>query len=306
MYKIKINLKGTLIGITDKSNNITWSSSADTLGDELDFDSLYDIEEGTQIGLFNDSGMIYVGITVKKTEKKFENNYTCIDLAWYLNKSKITMQFNNVDAKTAIETLCRSNNIRCNICAMSTKINKIYKAQEISSIIDDILDQVNKETGKEYIKEMDVITFKIVEATKLKITPSIVIGKDVSLESSIEDMKNSIKIYSNDENNNNVYSWVADQESIAKYGLLQEEQTIDDKNLSQATHIADNFIEKNNKIFKTLSFTALDINDMDIIKANRYIKVTLKDFGIDNWVKIKSVKHTFKNNNHQIDLEFDI
>lgn len=308
MYKLYMTYNGLFKDITNYCNNMTLTSSADTLGDEFSFDSIININEGNQIGLENvDNNLVYVGVIVKSTKKKFTNNYTAIDLGWYLNKSKITMQFNNVNASTAIERLCIANNIRYNIVPMSTNINKIYKTQEISSIMNDILDQVNKETGKEYIKEMDITILKVLEATQLKITPSIVIGKEVTLDTSIEDMKNKCVIQSSDENSTTIYAVAQDTNAQSIYGLLQDYETIDDKDQSQAQNIANNNLQKYNKITKSLSFTVLDINDNDdIIKANRYIKITLTDFGIDDWIKIKSTKHTWKNNNHQIDLEFDI
>lgn len=308
MCKLYMTYNGLFKDITDYCNNITLTSNADTLGDEFTFDSLININEGNQIGLENtDNNLVYVGVIVKSTKKKFTNSYTAIDLGWYLNKSKITMQFNNVNASTAIERLCIANNIRYDIAPMTTNINKIYKAEEISSAMNDILDQVNKETGKEYIKEMDITTFKVFEATQLKIIPSIVIGKEVTLDSSIEDMKNKCVIQSSDENSTTIYAVAEDTNSQGIYGLLQDYETIDDKDQSQAQNIAKNNLKKYNKITKNLSFTVLNTNDNDdLIKANRYIKITLTDFGIDDWIKIKSAKHTWKNNNHQIDLEFDI
>lgn len=308
MYKLYMTFNGLFKDITSYCNNMALTSSADTLGDEFTFDSPININEGNQIGFENiDNNLIYVGVIIKATRKKFINSYTAVDLAWYLNKSKITMQFNNVNASTAIERLCIANNIRYNITPMTTNINKIYKAEEISSAMNDILDQVNKETGKEYIKEMDVTIFKVFEATQLKITPSIVIGKEITLDSSIEDMKNKCVIQSSDENSTTIYAVAQDTNSQNLYGLLQDYETIDDKDQSQAQNIANNNLKKYNKITKNLSFTVLNTNDNDdLIKANRYIKITLADFGIDDWIKIKSAKHTWKNNNHQVDLEFDI
>ncbi|MFL0251247.1 hypothetical protein ACJDT4_12495 [Clostridium neuense] len=304
-YKLYATYNDLLYDITNRCNNMSWSSDKDTLAVQLDFDSIVNMEEGTQVGIENvDNNLIYMGILFKKTQKKFENAYTCMDFAFYL-KNKTTIQFNNVSASDAIQQLCNKFNIELEIDSIATKINKIYKAQEASSIIDDILTQAENETGQEYIKEMNVTTLVIKKLEETKITPKIIIGSDVSLESSIENMKNSIIVQSNDENDNTIYAAYKDDNSIEKYGLLQEVQTIDSKNKSQASQIAKNFILKNNKVFKNLSFSAVALNDADEIKANRMMNIILADFNISTWLRIKSVKHTLKNNLHELSLEFD-
>lgn len=305
MYGLYVIYGNQWVNIISKCNNFAWSSDSDTLATQFTFDSILNMEEGTKLAWKSDNKLIIGGTIIKKTQKKFENSYTAIDYGWYTNKNKTTIQFNNVSASTAINQLMQSFNLRKNICSIATNINKIYKAQEISSIIDDILKQSMDETGIEYIKEMIEYTLTISNLTDMKISPKLLFGKDISVDSSIEDMKNKCIIQSNDEKDNTIYAVSQDDWSIKRYGLLQEIQTIDSKNQSQAAQIAKNFILKNNKISKTLNLPTKVVNNVagaDDIKANRMINIVLPGFNINDWIRIKSAAHKVNSTGHTVDL----
>lgn len=305
MYGLYVIYGTEWVNIVSKCNNFAWSSDSDTLGTQFTFDSILDMQEGTKFAWKNDNKLIIGGVLIKKTQKQFVNSYTGIDYAWYLNKNKTTIQFNNVSASTAINQLMQQFNLRKNVCSIATNINKIYKAQEVSSIIDDILSQATAETGIDYIKEMIEYTLTISKLSDMKIAPKLLFGSDISVDSSIEDMKNKIIVQSNDENDNTIYAISKNDWSIQRYGLLQEIQTIDSKNKSQASQIATNFILKNNKISKTLSLNVVGIDGADDIKANRMIQINLPNFGINDWIRIKSANHKVTSTSHTIDLSLD-
>ncbi|KOF56817.1 hypothetical protein AGR56_09140 [Clostridium sp. DMHC 10] len=308
MYGLYVIYGTEWVNVISKCNNFAWSSDADTLATEFTFDSLLNMEEGTKFAWKNDTRLIIGGTIIKKTQKKFVNSYTGIDYGWYTNKNKTTIQFNNVSASTAINQLMQQFNLRKNVCPIATNINKIYKAQEVSSIIDDILKQATDETGIEYIKEMIEYTLTISKLSDMKIAPKLLFGSDISVDSSIEDMKNKCIIQSNDENDNAIYAISKNDDSIARYGLLQEIQTIDSKNQSQAYQIARNFILKNNKISKTLNLSTKIIDNVegaDDIKANRMINIVLSSFGINDWIRIKSAAHKVNSKGHTVDLTLD-
>ncbi|HEY5582930.1 MAG TPA: hypothetical protein VIK78_00340 [Ruminiclostridium sp.] len=293
------NLFAKNIDILPKSNNISWSSDIDTLGTELSFDSLYDLSEGTIVNLYIDGVECFRTITIKKSEGKFSYNYTCLDFSFYL-KNEVIKQFNSVSASNAITSLLSEYGIKSRVVNIPTKIKKIYKDEAISSIIDDILEQAETEQGITYFKEMQVNTLVINKLADMKITPTILIGKEITINSSIEELKNKILIVSSGENSNSILATVQDTSSQSKFGLLQQIESVDDKNVAQAKNIASNLLKANNKIFKDTSFDVLGIKYAEAIKANRLIQ--LKVGKLDGWYRIKSASHNLSNGKHTVNI----
>lgn len=299
MYNLYVNG----IDILPKSNNISWSSDKDTLGADLSFDSLYNIAEGAVVSLYINNKEYLRAIIVKKSEHKFTYSYTAFDYSFYL-KNEVIKQFNDVSASSAIISLLREYGIANNIVNISTRINKIYKDQSISSIIDDILDQAEQEQGIKFFKEMQVDTVVINRLSDMKITPKILIGKDITINSSIEDMKNKILIVSNSEDNNSILAVAEDTSSQGYYGLLQEIETVEDMNIAQAKNIASNLLSAKNKIFKDTTLNVLGIKNAETIKANRLIEVNIGS-KLSGWYSIKSASHNLSNKKHTVSISLE-
>lgn len=297
MYKLFANK----INILPKSNSISWSSDIDTLGNELSFESLIDLNEGTIVSLYINNKEYLRTIIVKKSSGKFSFSYTCFDFSWYL-KNEVIKQFNSVSANKAISSLLTEYGIKNKIVSIPTKINKIYKDEAISTIIDDILEQAEKDQGTKYFKEMQIDTLVISKLQDMKISPKILIGKDITINSSIEELKNKIIIVSGGESNK-ILATVGDKTSQSRYGLLQSVESVDDKNVSQAKNIANNLLKSSNKIFKDTSFDILGIKDAETIKANRLIN--LKIDKLNGWYRIKSAQHTLANNKHTVNISLE-
>ena len=72
----------------------------------------------------------------------YRNKYTVCDFGWYLNKSKETYQFNNMNAKKAVIRLCSDFNIPIDtIPELNTSITQIYIDKCIYDILSDILEK---------------------------------------------------------------------------------------------------------------------------------------------------------------------
>jgi hypothetical protein len=305
MYYLYTLYNNNWVNILPKSNNLSWSNDEDTLSVELSFESIYDLPEGTHAVLKNENNQVFQGILVKKSKKKFVNSYTCFDMGFYLNKNELIKQFNNISASNVITQLCNDLGINSDITNISTNINKIYKDQSAASIIDDILEQSQNELGIKYVKEIEGYTLKIRPLTDLKITPKILIGKDIAVNSSIETMKNSVLVVSGDDENLSLEATAKDTQNIAKYGLLQEVISIDADNISQARNVASNYLSENNKIFKDTSLNLVAISGGDDIKANRLIEINIPSMGLNGWYKIKSASHNLTNNHHKVDITLE-
>lgn len=324
-YNIFIVKGLEIYDISEFVSNITWSDSIDTLGMQLDFNVVvsndryfpkFSVEVGDIVILRNEFE-IFRGIIVTKNFNGIsEVGITAFDFCFYLNKSKIIKQFNSINASLAISQLCSEVNIKVgSIDSMRSLIKHIYYNKTIAEIIEDILEQETQETGKKYIKEMQGDSFYIFERTAKPITatfkPAINIEPfDVTLAIgnlsktlSIEEMKNSIMIISGDEKSVRVLAIAKDEAGIQKYGLLQEVESIDDKDKNKVQNIADNKLKELNKIKESLNITLLGDNRA---RAGRVLSLIEENTNINGKYLIKSCNHSISGGNHTMTLELEM
>jgi len=298
MYKLIYNG----IDILPKSNNLSWENDIDTLGIMLSFDSLYNVPVGAIISLYINNKEYTRGIIVDKTESVFAYSYLSHDYSFYL-KNEVIKQF-NTSASNAIVSLLNEFGIKNKIVSIPTRINKIYKDESIADIIEDILEQAEKDQGIKYIKEMQIDTVVIEKLEDMKITPKILIGKDITINSSIEDMRNKILITSGSGDNIGIITTAQNKASQMQYGILQEVEVLDDKDIAQSKSIAENLLIAKNRIFKEAIIPLLGVKDAETIKANRLIELNV-DTKLKGWYRIKSASHELTNSKHTVNIELE-
>ncbi len=275
------------------------------------------IDCGDKILLTKDSKTVFQGIiTDKNISGIFEESFTAFDFAFYLNKSKIIKQFNNINGSGAISSVCSEQGIVLGeVPNLSTNINHIYFENTIAEIIDDILEQCNKETGKIYYKEVLEDKLYIFEKGTKVINPTYKmavnvatinaldeIGLNFSKGYSIADLKNKVTIITQNEKEAQVIATKEDNKNIEKYGLLHHIESVDEKDINQATNIADNKLKELNIIKETLSLELLgDIT----IKAGRVLNINNEDIGISGKFNIISSNHSIENGVHKTSIEIE-
>ena len=275
------------------------------------------IDCGDKILLTKDSKTVFQGIiTDKNISGIFEESFTAFDFAFYLNKSKIIKQFNNINGSGAISSVCSEQGIVLGeVPNLSTNINHIYFENTIAEIIDDILEQCNKETGKIYYKEVLEDKLYIFEKGTKVINPTYKmavnvatinaldeIGLNFSKGYSIADLKNKVTIITQNEKETQVIATKEDNKNIEKYGLLHHIESLDEKDINQATNIANNKLKELNTIKETLSLELLgDIT----IKAGRVLNINNEDIGISGKFNIISSNHSIENGVHKTSIEIE-
>lgn len=275
------------------------------------------IDCGDKTLLTKDNKTVFQGIiTDKSVNGIFEESFTAFDFAFYLNKSKTIKQFNNINGSGAIASVCSEQGIAIGeIPTLSTNINHIYFDNTISEIIDDILAQCSNETGKIYYKEVledKLYIFergtKIIKPTyKMAVNVASVnvldeIGQNFSKGYSIADLKNKVTIITQNEKEARVIATKEDNKNIEKYGLLHHIESVDEKDINQATNIANNKLKELNKIKETLSLELLgDIT----IKAGRVLNINNQDIGINGNFNIISTNHTIESGIHKTNIEIE-
>lgn len=193
MYRLVVNNQD----IIKDSNTISWGGDTDNIGSQLTFDSIKEIPTGTVIQLFNDSLEIFRGIAFKPIQRRWTWSYTCQDYSFYLKNNKISVkQFYNIRADEAIKSLAGEAYLTCVIADIPTQISKTYVNTTMAQIIDDILDQAQSDQGTTYFKEIEGNVLYVRKLSEMKITPRLILPKDIDIEMSMENMKNKITVTS--------------------------------------------------------------------------------------------------------------
>lgn len=188
---------------------------------------------------------------------------------------------------------------------ITTNIAKIYKDMTLSAIIDDILTQAELELGYKYVKEMINETLYIRKQAEYKIFPKFILSNDLTINSSIEDMKNRVLVVSSDEKNNKILATASDAKSINNHGALQEVLTVDAKDISKAKNIATTFLKANNKVFRDTSLPVVILEGGAELRANRSIYIPYKNKGLVGWFNIKSVSCKLENEQMKADISIE-
>ncbi len=273
------------------------------------------IDQG-DIVILRNKNEIFRGIIVSKNYNGVQEiSYTAFDFCFYLNKSKVIKQFNNINASAAIQQLCTELNIKVgSIAPMSTLVTHIYYDSTVADIIDEILEQENKETGKIYLKEMQGDSFYVFERTsrpiEARFKPTFNIAEfDIGLAISepartlsIEDMKNSILIISEDEKSVRILAEAKDKDGINKYGLLQDIESVDDTDKNKVRNIAQNKLNELNRINETVSVSLLGNDD---VRAGRVLNLSNESVGIAGNYLVKSCSHNISGGIHTMSAELE-
>lgn len=317
---------GKKYNITKLIQNLSWNDDLETLGTKLNFVfarnrsdsdfSKFDILEiGDKSILNNGENEIFRGIITDVDWGRYQKTVTAFDYAFYLNQSKTVKQFYKIAASDAIKKLCKEFDVDIGeIISIKTKITTIYKDKTIAEIIKDVLAQAEKELGTKYRLEMREGKLYIQKYIDITIKPTYqpyenaktfevvkAIG-DIGKSESIQELRNSILVYSDNEKPKKIREPSQDTESIKKYGLLQEILIVDKKNQSQASTIAKNKLKELNKISTDISITCLG---NDLLRAGRIIEITDNSFNLKGKFLIKSSSHTYNNSIHKASLTLE-
>ena len=310
--KLYVARNKKMVDVSKSCGEITWNDGIDSLGVQLTFSTNnFDLRVGDYFQLKKDNTLITDGIAVTCDRGFYNNIINVFDFAWYLNESEEVIQFKNISCKKAISSLLDKYSIKIGAVALpDIYFSYLYKDKKISEIIKHILSIVSAQTGKKFRMEMRQGKFYIEEYSDLIVDPQYknainlaamksldYIGTDFGYSESIESMKNKVVIVSNDEKSNAIIESVEDADSISRYGLLQEVETIDDEDISKAKNIAKNMLSDLNRITEDISINILgDVN----LRSGRYVNIENNFFA--GKFLIKNTSHSYNNGIHKTSL----
>ncbi|WP_270445730.1 hypothetical protein [Fusobacterium varium] len=306
--------EGTTYDLTEITGNVVLNTSMDTLGASLTFDlarNYYDINFATSekisvgdVIVLSNEKELFKGIVLDITTTKFTKNIKCLDYCFYLNKNKILKQFEEISASNAINQLLQEVKAPIGtISSVATSISKMYNNNTVAEIINDILEQVNNELGTKYLIEFEDNKFNIIPFKKINVQFRYKKTTDESVTESILEMKNSVLVVSNEQDDAEILATAKDEENIEKYGRLQEIISVSpDEDEAKVRNIAKIKLKELNKIFKTVSIKGFGD---DNFRAGRVITLDNIVLGLHGDYLIKSCSHTWVDNEHLVTLEVE-
>lgn len=310
---------GTTKDLTANTGNYSLSDHIDQLSAELKFNLTANpldanfkdlwVPVGTKISFTHDKINLFQGIITKYDRNSLANfAYTANDYAYYLNKSEIIIQFNNVTTTQAIEQLCSENGIAIgSICDIPTIVNKIYNGSKISDVIKDLLKMAEADQKVHYYMEMREGKLWILKYSDLYIQPTDTLVKNIisefSSSYSMEDMTNKVVVISSKEKNTQIQATAEDTDSQQIYGTVQKVEKVDDKKVSQAQSIADGILSDKGKIKK--SFSVTELGD-DTVRAGRLLKFNYPEINLEGVFLVKASTHNYAGLKHTMRLELEV
>lgn len=296
-------------------DDIQWSTERSGSAGKLTFKVVCDdnlkIEEGNQIAFRWNDSKIFLGYVFKiSLDETGVLSIIAYDQLRYF-KSK----------DTYVVTDQRADEVIRDIATVYAKINSsqlgtiettkytipslVEDGESLFDIIADCLDAELLNSGEMYVLYDDYgkLSLKNIASMKLNVLIDENTGQNYSFSSDIdENTYNQIVLTYDDENTGKrKYFMKRDEKTISKWGLLQYYDTLQDG--ENGSEKAETLLKLYNN--KTRSFKVSNAIGDCRVRAGVMVPVLLdlKLCKIAKWMLVESCKHTFKNNEHWMDLQ---
>ncbi|WP_417176503.1 hypothetical protein [Anaerotignum sp.] len=296
--------------ITDFCGSISLSDNLDSVTMELKwnmpvnpqdrylFNSLPKLDVGDKIDLIGETKTLFSGIIV---ERGIAGEMTAYDYGFYLKNNDVILQV-KTDANTAISKLCEKAGIPLGVVPkMPTQIKKIYAEESCAEILEDILEQVTAEQGKnyfwrvkggklniyEYPTKITYAYHKFETGNRLDITYAL---GSVGGSDSITELRNAVQVVSEDNETIKILATAEDAASIAKFGRMLDvvKQSGDEQNPQT---VAENKLRENNTVKKTRNVS--NMLGSEAVEAGVLLLFSSDQFEVSGVYLVKNVTHTF-------------
>lgn len=269
-------------------------------------DNIVNFTEGNAVRFkYKGNETFYGFVFTKKRDKDSIITVTAYDQLRYL-KNKDTYVYKNKSADELIRIM--ANDFLLNIGMLEQTGYKIASRSESNKTLFDIvqtaIDLTIQNTNEMFVLYDDFgkICLKNIERMKLGLVIDEETGENFDYSSSIDnDTYNQIKLtYDNKETGKREVYMAKDTSHINEWGVLQYYDKIDEKVNGKTK--ADALLKLYNQKTRKLQIKSA-IGDIRVRGGSLVIvKMNLGDIKLQNFMLVEKVKHTFKNNEHTMDL----
>lgn len=309
------NESGTRIYQPAVEEGIEWTTERRSTPGKLTFkvlkDDILDFTEGSPVRLTVDGKNIFFGFVFKQQRSK-DNiiTVTAYDQLRYLN-NKDTIVYENKTASQFIQMVADDYALNTGILEDSGFViaSRVEENTSLFEMIENALDQTLTNTRTMYVLYDDFgqLTLKNIENMYVGEPGAYLMidedtGENFDYTSSIDDNTyNKIKLtFDNEETGYRDVYIAQDSSNMNKWGVLQFFDSLEEGENGQAK--ADALLSLYNKKTRNLKITNA-IGD-NRVRAGSMIVVNLDlgDVKVKNFMLVEKVKHTYKENEHWMDL----
>ena len=308
--------------ITAFASDMTLTDDLDTLAAELTFTTFVsawdkytpkiNLAPGDKVRVTNQGSTVFSGVIITVT---LDGGVTAYDRGWYLNKSEIVLQVNNLAADQVIRKACAKAGVTVGkVCSLPTKITQLWTGSTPSDIISDVLDTCTSATGKQYRHRVDDSGLQVEELPTVPIKayhkPAANIAAfditwalgQVSGEDSIEDTYNAVVIAAEDDGKAYIGAQASNAASIKRYGFMQHIETVtENPGTAVLGQMVKNLLKNADKVGQTRSIS--EIWGCDEVKSGVVLRFNSPSFGIKGNYRITRVTHKYGEAGHTMALE---
>lgn len=289
---------------------ITWETTRKGVPGVLNFtvvkDGVLNFQEGNAVRLKVNGNNVFYGFVFKKERDKGNTiRVTAYDQLRYL-KNKDTYVYANKTASDVVKMIAADFKLNVGTIEDTGYIiaSRVEDNKTLFDIIQNALDLTLQNRKKLYVLYDDFgkLTLKNVESMKLNLMIDDETAENYSYTSSIDgETYNKIKLsYENKETGKREIYISQDTSNINQWGVLQYFETIEETTNGKVK--ADALLSLYNR--KTRNLTIKNaFGDVRVRGGSSIIiNLNLGDVIVQNYMIVEKTKHTFKNNEHFMDL----
>jgi len=254
----------------DSVLSFTWNDDVSQVFTYFKFTSPQRYSCGDRIELFDDFSQetVLFGMITHITQNQLGVfTYEGYDYGFYLCKNTAIIQFNNQTVSGAIESLCNKSGLRVGtISNIQNRVTKIYRGETLDRILFDIYEMaVNNGLEDEFFVDCRngrVNLFQCERNNDIRgyIADSYSINSfnnimGVNNTQSINDLKNSVELWSSNPMDKTPVIFRQNQQSIERYGTLNQIETVNEKQIVNISEYIENRLNTLNQITETFSLT---------------------------------------------------
>lgn len=291
-------------------DGFSWTTERKGTPGKLEFkvikDNIINFTEGCPVAFrFDNKNIFYGFVFTKKRDKEQVISVTAYDQLRYL-KNKDTRVYTNKRTDELVREI--AGEYQLNVGTLENTGYTIAKKAESNKTLFDIilnsLDETIRNTKQMYVLYDDYgrLNLKNLERMKVGLLIDEETGENFDYESSIDtDTYNQIKLtYDNKKTGKREVYIAKDSSHINDWGVLQYYDTIDENTNGavKARALLDLYNQKTRKLTIKNALGDIRVRGGSLI----VVKMHLGDVTLNNFMLVEKVKHTFKDNEHRMDL----
>lgn len=268
----------------------------------------FNIDIGDVIVVKHQTQEIFSGIVLSGNTTAL--SFKAIDYTFYFAQNKEIYQFENVESSIVVQKIIESLGGKIGeIEATNTMVDTFYFNKTLGDIIKEIINNIKGLENQDFrfFYKNGTFNFKRSEKNKYlrkEYTPkdhlksilndytfnALTYIEEPSKNRSMEKLRNSIKVYKNKGNEYTQLGEAKDNDSIKKYGIIQDIISVKENEINTAKARAGNILKDKNKITEKISVKIPVLSEF--LYPGELLKLKYTDYDIDGVYEVESISYT--------------